>query len=342
MRYFAKDLPSVYKILETLPKPLAVLDFMCGTVGHEFAASQSIGGVFYDKWHQGAHVVALCWEGACILYSNVSDDQIEFTNKKQSRFGDKEAKGWKRKRWLIRQGHTDSIEFTNKARSRLEDGWGMGLERFRWSKKQGCTDGIAAIPGIVVRWGPYDVSGKAMKRYHELDNVSQWEMIRERLTRTGYIFSTEEPPLIQEPYIAIFDRNERIGPDRNTHTWQVELFRQWAKEFGFKLAVISDFYPRRWESVISVPFADRNLDRLCNVIYHSVLYAAPASGSGAAGWVFGCNFVALGVWNSPHWPMLTKNVLRGVVEGRGFQHFGFLDSRDGEVANRIRKYLAVK
>ena len=85
MQYFAKDLQSVYKILETLPKPLAVLDFMCGPVGCEFSASQSAGGQFYDKWNQDARVVALCWEGASILYSNISNDQIEFTDKARSR-----------------------------------------------------------------------------------------------------------------------------------------------------------------------------------------------------------------------------------------------------------------
>lgn len=308
MKYFAKDLRSVYGILETLPKPLAVLDFMCGTVGCEFAVSQSVGGEFYDKWSRNVRVVALCWEGASFLYSNVSDDQIEFTDKALSRLGDRDGKGWKRKHWLDEQGHEGRI---------------------------------ATMAGIVAHCGPYDVSAKAMGKYYKLDTSKQWLMVKERLTRTGYVFSTRDPPLIQEPYIAIFDRNERLGPNRNTHVWQVELFRHWAQSFGFKLVVISDFYPRHHQDVISVPFADRNLDRLCNIIHHSTLYAAPASGSGCAGWVFGCNFVGL-MMGHDFWITLTGDVVPSMLEERGFRYFGILDSPDTEVANKVGEYLKEK
>lgn len=309
MKYFAKDLRSVYGILETLPKPLAVLDFMCGTVGGECPVTQSVGGQFYDKWSRDAKVVALCWEGASVLYSNVSDDQIEFTDKVLSRLGDRDGKGWKRKYWLEKQGHGNRI---------------------------------AAIAGIVARCGPIDTSAKGMKKYYGMDHTKQWKMLEERLTRTGHVFSTGNPPLIQEPYIAIFDRNERISPRRNTHKWQVHLFRHWAQSFGFKPVVISDFYPRQWEDVIRIPFADRNLDRLCNIIHYSVLYAAPASGSADAGQVFGCNFVQLVLDTNDVWPILTKTMLPSVIEGRGFQHFGILDSPDGEVANKVGEYLKEK
>ena len=306
MRYYAKDLYFVYKILETLPKPLAVLDFMCGGVGDEIGAVQSFGGQFYDRWSQNARVVALCWEGASLLYANVSDDQIEFTDKAQSMLGNKEGKPWKRQYWLKEQGHTERL---------------------------------AAIAGTVARKGPFNASGQAMKRDYNIDTPQRWRMIKERLTRTGYVFSTGNPPLIQEPYIAIFDRNERFSPMRNTRHWQVKLFRRWAKDFGFKLVVISDFYPRRWwEDVIRFSFADRNFDRLCNIIRHSVLYAAPPSGSGCAGMVFGCNFVNL--CEEPLWPMLFRDVIPGVFEGRGFRYFGTLTELNGEVADNVREYLA--
>ena len=309
MQYFAKDLQSVYKILETMPKPLAVLDFMCGPVGCEFSASQSAGGLFYDKWNQDARVVALCWDGASILYSNVSDDQIEFTDKVLSRLGDNEWKGWKKKFWLAEQGHKAKID---------------------------------AIAGIVAHGGPYDVSNKAIRRDYGLGNAKRWRIIKERLTRTGYVFSTGNPPLVQEPYIAIFDRNEPSDPKRNSRTWQVELFRHWASRLGFKLVVVSDFHPRQWQDAIHIPFADRNLDRLCNVISHAVLYTAPASGSGHAGMIFGSNFVLLCAawWRT--WPMITRDIMPGVLEGRGFRHFGVLDSPDGEVANNVKEYLEKK
>jgi hypothetical protein len=309
MKYFAKKLPSIYEILKTLPKPLALLDFMCGTLGGEVTVTQGVGGQFYDKWHQDARVVALCWEGASILYSNISDDQIEFTDRRQSRRGDKVGKGWKRKYWLAGRGHREKI---------------------------------TAIPGIIAHGGPYDVSAKGMKKWHGLDMVTQWKMIKERLVRTDHVFSTGEPPLVQEPYIAIFDRNEQIQPERNTHMWQINLFRQWAQDLGFKLVVISDFYPRRHQGVIHIPFADRNLDRLCNIIRHSVLYAAPASGSGSVGMVFGCNFVHLCMAWWDVWPTITRNVMPGVVKGRGFQDFGVLDDPSSEVARKVGEYLVRK
>lgn len=303
MRHHAKDLQTIYRILEAYPKPLAVLDFFCGEVGCESRAAQSLGGQFYDKHHGEAHVVALCWQGASLLYTNLSDDQIEFTDKKRSRSGDKRHDGGRKIHWLTKMGHKGSMKKTN----------------------------------IVVRQAPQDVSEKAMIRMHKLDVVKQWTQAEERLTRTGFVFSAGGRRLIQDPYIALFDRNERHQPERNTRRWQIDLFHKWAREFGFRLVVISDFYPRSQpDNVIRLTF-NRDLDLLCNITRHSVLYAAPASGAADAGLVFGCDFVLM----SPR-PKKLRNVLPKLITGRGFQHFGLLDSPDGAVANKVKEYLAEK
>lgn len=301
MRHHAEDLQTIYEILETYPKPLAVLDFFCGEVGHEFGAAQCLGGQFYDKYHDSAHVIALCWQGASILYANLSDDQIEFADKKRSRSGDKRHDGGRKIHWLNKMKHGDRIK---------------------------------KIKNVIAYQAPQDVAEKAMERVHGLGADRQWARVERRLTHMGFIFPAGEERPIQEPYIALFDRNERHQPERNTRVWQVRLFHRWAKSFGFKLVVISDFYPRQWKGVICIPFADRNLDRLCNVIRHSVLYATPPSGVGNAGMVFGCNFVALGIWSRRQ-----RNIMPSIVEGRGFQHFGTLTEPEGDVANRVREYL---
>jgi hypothetical protein len=301
MRYHARNLQGIYEILETLPKPIAVLDFFCGEVGHELGVTQSLGGQFYDKYHDVARVVALCWQGASLLYTNLSDDQIEFTDKKQSRSGDRRHDGGRKIHWLRKQGH--------------------GVR-------------IAAIAGIVARLGAQDVSEKTMVRQHGLSAVEQWARAGKRLARTGFVFSTEGERLVQNSYIALFDRNERHQPERNTQRWQVDLFHKWAHEFGFQLVIISDFYPRpQPDDVICFAF-NRNFDLLCNIIRHSVLYVAPPSGAGDAGMVFGCNLVETGSQ-----PKKYRDVLLKVIMGRDFQHLGVLNSPNGETANKVREYL---
>lgn len=301
MRYYAKDLQAIYEILETLPKPLVVLDFFCGEVGNEFSAAQCLGGQFYDKYHDAAYVAALCWQGASLLYTNLSDAQIEFTDERRSRSGDRRHDGGRKIHWLGKMGHNKHIE---------------------------------KIKNIIAHQVPQDVAEKAMERLHGLGSDKQWAQTEKRLTRTGFIFSVGKERPIQEPYIAIFDRNERHQPERNTQRWQIDLFHKWAHEFGFQLAIISDFYPRSQpDNVIRFAF-NRDLDLLCNIIRHSVLYATPPSGSGDAGMTFGCDFVGLGVWSQR-----TRDIMPKVVEGRGFRHFGILDSPDGKAANKVEKYL---
>lgn len=306
MRYFAKNLRGVYEILETLPKPLAVYDFASLVVGHEVRVAQGKGVRFYNKYRDSAHVVALCWGGAGILYSNISDDQIELVDKEPCRLGNRKRQFWKKIRWLGDQGH----------RKRL-----------------------AAIEGIMVRYDPHNVKDRAVRKRMGGFNflAAHWKRIGKQLHRTQHVFSTGGPPLIRGSYIAIYDRNERHQPERNVHKWQIELFRCWAKEFGLRLVVISDFYPRQWKDTIRMPFVDRNLNRLCNVIRHSALYAAPSSGCGNAGMIFGCNFVALSKWSNR-----AADLPANACEGRGFQYFGFLDKPDGTVANKIREYLKGK
>jgi len=40
--------------------------------------------------------------------------------------------------------------------------------------------------------------------------------------------------------------------------------------------------------------------------------------------------------------MITRDVMPGVVEGRGFRDFGVLDDPSGDVARRVGEYLAGK
>lgn len=301
MRYYAKDLQTIYRILETYPGPVAVLDFFCGEVGCEIRAAQSLGGQFYDQYRDTIRVVALCWQGASLLYTNLSDDQIEFTDKKRSRSGNKRHDGGRKIRWLNQMGHGDHIK---------------------------------RIKNVVAYQAPQDVAEKVVERMHGLGSDKQWVLGQERLTRTGFVFSVGGKRLIQNPYIALFDRNEKHQPERNTRRWQINLFHKWAREFGLRLAIISDFYPRSQpDNVIRFTF-NRDFDLLCNITQHSILYAAPASGAGDAGMTFGCNFVGLCAWSRR-----TKDIMPSVVRGRGFQHFGILAAPDGMVANKVKEYL---
>jgi len=139
-------------------------------------------------------------------YKRIFDGIDRDSDKKISQLGNKEAKAWKRFRWLKEQGHTDSIEFPTIRFAPGDEGF-TGWRKFYWPRKRGGTDGIAAIAGIVARWGPYDVSGKAMKGDFGLDTATRWKMIKERLVHTGHIFSVKNPPLVQEsaalPLVAL-------------------------------------------------------------------------------------------------------------------------------------------
>ena len=209
MRYSAESLSQIYDILEEMPKPLAVLDFMCGELGWELFVAQALGGRFFDRNKGKSRVVALCWLGGSVLYENVSDDQIEFVDIKKSMKGNRRHDAGGKIRWLREIGHVSRIQEI----------------------------------GIFAHLGPTDVSAKGMYRVHGWQDKDVFRNVARRLARTRFVFRSSAPRLIEKPYIAIFDRNDRHHSRRNTKLWQINLFHRWAQKYNLELW--SDFWLQR-------------------------------------------------------------------------------------------------
>lgn len=296
MRYQASTHEEIYNVLRSLPGPLAVLDFFCGELGWELFVSQALGGRFYDENKNGARVVALCWKGCAILYENISDDQIEFADVKASMSGNKRHDGVRR------------------------------VRKLKYDRMPG---------NVIACLGPVICAPDAVFRYHKMAAEELLAQTANRLARTQYVFDSPGDRVIEEPYIALFDRNEKHRPGRNTRMWQIKLFHRLAQECGLRLAVISGFYPRRPPGgAIWLKMRHRDLDLLCNVARHSLLWGGPVSGGGEAGLLFGCHAVAFGRWVDRQAPFI-----RRLVTDRGFRWFGTLDNPTGDVALEVRKYL---
>jgi len=307
-QYVANTLPEIYKIIEAISGPKAIIDFISGEMGNEVLLSQSLGGVFYDK-HQHQHrVIALTWKGCSLLYTNVSHDQIELDNDEISPEWNKNrhTTGEQRFNWLLRQRHRDGLQSLSNIRARLGPFWLFC----------GVTIGGYSRNGYFVKTGFYKQYG----RY--------WRLATNRLGATQPVFDAGAP-LVQDEYISLFDRHERHEPDRNVQLWQINLFHNWAKQLGIKLVIISDLYPRKLpEGVIRIQSSHRDMTVIANIVKNSLLHGAPASGAGELACVFGCNYVQIG--NSASTISLLYNplVFAPILRVRGYQHFGLFNSEN--------------
>jgi len=303
MRYEAASLDEIYSILADMQGALAVMDFMCGELGYEALASQSLGLRLYKEWKKKALVVALCWKGCCLLYDNVSDDQIEFTNTEDSMRGNWEHDA--------------------------------GKGRLAWLKEMGHGARIDSMPNVVRHSPPMSVRAKRLWHDYGISQTGLHTIPTQWYAKTQFIFQPPSERLIKEDYIALFCRNDPAG-DYRTEPWQIELFHQWAKQFGLRLAVVADLWPRELPpDVIHVKPLHRDLDLICNVVHHSLLYGAPACGAAEVATIFGCNFVLFSRY--PIKP--NTKLVGGLAESRGFRYFGVLEEPSGEVAKNIAEYL---
>lgn len=303
MRYEAANLDEIYSILADMPGPLAVLDFMTGELGYEVLATQCFGGHFYKKWRKRSRVVALCWKGCCLIHENVSDDQIELTSAEDSMQG-----------------------------NRAHD---CGRSRLKWLREAGHESYIRGIAGVIGYSPPTHARNKRLYRRYGMDQVAIFQKLAKQYGETQYVFQPPEKRLIEENYIVAFCRNLPTGSHRNTEPWQLELFRQWANRYGLRLAIIADLWPREFPAdVIHIKPAHRDLDLICNVVHHSLLYGGPASGASELAAIFGCNLVAFG-----RWPRGDEGLVGQFVTNRGFRYFGILRTKNDDVARRIEEYL---
>jgi len=322
MRYAARTLGEVHDILASFNGPIAIADFFAGEIGTEVICyAQTLIYNFYHAHKDHVHVVALCWQGCSLLYSNVSDSQIELLDTEVSLLGNVGHSGEEKYRWLVENGHTERI---------------------------------AAMDHVVERFGPCYWKGHAMDhlqglvpRHHEyvealggrVKTAPKAKFMADQLVETGAVFRSPLLPATGATHIAIFDRNEKLEPWRNTKLWQIKLFHKWAQELGIKLVVMAGLYPRSGlpDDIIHLTPVHRDMDLLCSVMQNALVYAAPESGAGNLAALFGCNYVSLMEWSRGRF-WFEEELLRGLRE-RGFHCFGVLDKPDGPVARRVEVYL---
>lgn len=323
MRYQALTLDHIYTILSDMEKPIALFDFVSGEMGYEALCAQAVCGRFYDNFASKMPVVALCWKGGSLLYSNVSHHQIEIDDIAISISGNLQHRGENRWAHLVLNWHRNCIEEI--------------------------PDIIEYIPAMYWVGGHVDerrLLGYLSPDYFEarqysITRRSLIQYTKKRLAETQFIFNSATPRIIEVPYIALFDRNEpRIGKSqgRNTLLWHIELMQNVAEILGIQLVIISGLHPREpIGDIIYVEMQHRNMDLLCNVIRNSLLFIAPACGIAEVAVIFGCDLLVtqrLGVGHDD---------LINMIIQRGFDYLGILDKQDyGHIIEYVKsKCLAL-
>jgi hypothetical protein len=304
--HVVKNLNGVYAALRSLDGPLALFDFLSGELGHESLYVQALGGCFYDEWAERATVVGLCWKGCSILFQNTADVVVELDDADVSTMDSAAHRGEGRYNWLVDAGHVEAM---------------------------------GAVPGIKERFGPsFWQNGKknslqgCIPTNHYLERVgyrTDWHgataFIADRLERTGFRFDAGER-IIQEPYISLFDRNDKLKTFRNTQPWMFEWAADLAAEFGLRLAVLQGLYPRPAPPGALAFYSEhRDLRTLCNLTMNAVLHLSPPSGSTELAMIAGCDLLELGFVYKEHLP-LGEQLLRR----RGFAWLGVMEGPDDD------------
>jgi len=302
--YIAKTLSEVYEIIESISGFKAIIDFISGEMGNEVLLSQSLGGIFYDKHQQHHRVIALTWKGCSLLYDNVSHDQIELVNADINAEWNKNryTTGEQRFNWLVKQRHRSRLLALANIRFRLGAFWlSCGVTIGGHSRK-----GYFAKRGFNQRYGRY------------------WQLATNRLGRTQPLFNAGLP-LVKGAYISLFDRHERHDPKRNTQLWQIRLFHNWAKQLGIKLVIVSGLYPRKLpKDIIRIHSPHRDMIAIANIVQHSLLHGATASGAGELACVFGCNFVQF--CDTIDYHLYNPLIFAPILRVRGYKHFGLFNT----------------
>ena len=312
-RFYLRTLPEIHKLLALLAckQPVAVFDFFSAEMGYEVLGVQALCGKFRDE-HPEHMVVALCWKGSSILYSNVSDIQIELDQARVSMQGNTKHTGIPRYAWLERRGHYRIVRSIEGVTAHIGPSyWAGGSPTARRLQGHIARDYLA----------PLDTN--------RLGFI--WATLK-RLTDSQHIFKAETGRNLPHPYIAIFDRNEIHRKHRNTQEWQVMMLWNEAQRYGLNLVVVAGLYPREWpEGIAQLHPQHRDLDLLCDVVSNSLFYAAPTCGAAEAGLLFGCNFLALGEAKYGHEELVQFATVRE------FAYLGLLDVP--EKISLVEKFL---
>lgn len=319
MRYQALTLDHIYTILSEMEKPIALFDFISGEMGYEALCAQAVCGKFYDNFGCKMPVIALCWKGGSLLYSNVSHHQIELADVGLSMAGNLSHRGEIRWASLVLKRHRNCIE-----------------------NIAGITEYMPAMYWVGGHVDEHRLLGylspdRLETQQYPATRQSLIHYTKEHLVGTQFIFEPVGAKLVDTPYIALFDRNEpRIGRsrERNMALRHVKLMYDIAKSFGLRLVVVHGLHPRRlMEDIIYVDIGHRDMDRLCNIIWNSLLFVTPACGVAEVAAIFGCNLLAthrLGVGYTDLVEMITQ---------RGFDYLGVLDEIDND---RVVQYVESK
>lgn len=299
VRLEAKNLHELYGILEEMPKPIAVIDFISGEMGYELLMAQVLGGLFYDFYRNVAKVIALCWIGGSLLYSNVSDIQIELVDVEKSIRGNRKHQAVRRLEWLKSQSHS-----------------------------------IQNIDGIIAHFPPTCPSQKLFKRIYGLSQDELIQLWVDRIAETRPVFNSEVLK-IETPYIVVFDRNDVHQPERNTKLWQIALLHQMTQKHGLDLVLISGFNPRPAPSEMRFSLVHRDLDLLCNLTQRAVFFAGPPSGMTTTAIMFGCNFLSLGHFYGDRDKTATKIIGLCGFQHLGF----FVESELDTTLNTVETFL---
>ena len=319
-RYRAKSLGEVYAILEDIAKPVAVFDFLSGEMGYEALCAQAVGGWFFDavrdKHGPAVPVIALAWKGCALWYENVSDHQIELDDVDLSTLGNTRHKGEPRWAWLVLADHRERM-----------DGIGGVIECFGPCYWGGGGVDDARLSGFV-RLGNLPF---------EANRAGLIEQTHRRLVDSKFFFRSTGGPVVCDPYIAVFDRNEQATrqPKRNTQGWQLRWLYELAKDTGHRLVVLAGLNPRHNlpRDVIHLTPKHRDIDHLFAVARGAALFAAPACGAAEVACILGCSFLALGNLGRGHDKLLEMQT------GRGFAAFGPMMRLGCPEGNKAARYI---
>lgn len=280
IRIKVTSLEEIYNSLAMLSQSfgkLSVFDFVCGELGYEALMTQAIGGEFFKNNHSQTTVVSLCWKGCSRLAVNTSHAQVELDNIKYSIAGNVSHSGNPRHQWLNKNKHrqkVDSLSFVNNHVGPMFWKGGMG--------------GIGG-------------DCQASQTFGEQDMFTIRKMAADYVTWSQFKLLKEEnsEPLVEMPYIALFDRNEKHMPRRNTTVEDIEYYSEYAKQNGLGFVVISGLYPREILPDNTIHFCPehRDIDLMVNIASFCEMFITPPCGIGEVAAITGANIVMIGELN---------------------------------------------
>lgn len=301
MRYRATNLNEIYQAIREMGDSIALIDFIFGELGYELVVAQTLAREFYNVHKAEARVVALAWRGCPIILSNVSHDQIELMDIARSTRGNRRHKG--------------------------------AGDRYAWLQSVGHVDEISNLPNVIAHSPPLPAMDKQLQMRFGKIHTHLLEEMAELLVGEKHIFEPPDERLIREPYITVFDRNDKHYAVYNTQMWQIRSLHKIAAQYDIKLAVLSGYNPQKMpEDVLHFVWRYRDLDLLCNLVHNSLFFAGGAISATETAAAFGCNLLYLNPF--PKRGIEGKHICR-MAEGRGFRCLGILhgESKSDAISN---------